>query len=86
MSNGQEKTINEYRTPDMYLATFLYCLGHEMKIERLSESKVIFLFSSNPEKVEKDANGYFNKATIPAVTYGAELKTMKSRIYSKQKK
>lgn len=85
MSNAKERVLNEYKTPDMYLATFLCCLGHEMKVERLNDSKVIFLFEKNAENVEKDANGYFNKATIPAVTYGAELRTMKSRIYSKKK-
>lgn len=71
---------NNFKTTDLYLATYLDCLGYTVSLEHISNNKVMFIM---PEKASRkeDVAGYFDRtAKVSPRVYAETLKTLKSMI------
>lgn len=83
--NMKPQTINDdvYETSDLALATVLFTLGHEViDVDKSNPRRSIFIFPYS-EKVEEDASKFWNsKLSLEPKLLLANMKTLKTRIYS----
>ena len=71
-----------YRTSDLYYAAFLKMSGISLTCTEREGPKIFFIFDdSNPAKIKELKYSYFNRvASVPALTFSDEIKSMKTLI------
>jgi len=71
-------TSEGYKTCDLYLAAFFATAGCPIKKTPLESRKVYFLFEDNSLLTKLRSNYYLRQASVDALTYSDQIKSLKS--------
>ncbi len=82
MMMKSENSNQLYRTSDLALCGALVCVGFVIeKVERVSQSRAVFLFQST-EKLQETVNKFWrNELLVDPLRYFGEIKLLKARIF-----
>jgi hypothetical protein len=74
--------VNEFRTPDLYMASYLQVAGLEMKRTEREGNRVHFVFDTSVGDIEGLKAAWFNNTgKVAAQPYSHAVKSLKSLVH-----